>query len=117
MVYVSDADSWQRIFQVMSENSRWDLADAEVGRYLATSFDYVVDFLLRSERSLPYKLDPAGEEALRGAKLVRRAALRSGGPEAMLGQAEAHFGLPRPQLSFVTQLEVPLFPPATSDNS
>jgi hypothetical protein len=117
MVYVSDADSWQRIFQVMSENSRWDLADADVGRYIGASFDYVVDFLVRSEQSLPYKLDPAGETALRNAKLVRRAALRSGGPEAMLDEADSHFGLPAVQLAFVTQLAEPLFPPAASDNS
>src|SRR6266513_5411087 len=28
MVYVADTESWQRIFQLMSEKSRWDLPDA-----------------------------------------------------------------------------------------
>jgi hypothetical protein len=39
MVYVTDTESWQRIFQLMSEKSRWDLADADVGAYLTRSFD------------------------------------------------------------------------------
>ena len=31
MVIVADNESWQRIFQLMTENSRWDLADDDVG--------------------------------------------------------------------------------------
>ena len=116
MVYVSDADSWQRIFQVMSENSRWDLPDADVGRYIETSFDFVVDLLTRMDRSLPYALDPAGDVALRSAKRVRRAALRRGGTDEALGEADAHFGLPETQLSFWRELEQPPYPPALSES-
>jgi hypothetical protein len=117
MVYVSDADSWQRIFQVMSENSRWDLPDSEVARFMAASFDYVVDFLRRSEASLPYKLDPAGEAALRSAKKVRRAAIRRGGTDEVADKAEAHFGLPARELAFWREIEQPLYPPALSESS
>ena len=120
MVYVADADSWQRIFQVMSENSRWDLPDSEVGKYIATSFDYVVDFLRKTEESVPYKLDPAGDVALRSAKRIRRAAMRRGGALEVLGEADAQFGLPREGPSYWAKLDAPLYPPAPaalSDNS
>ena len=117
MVMVSDADSWQRIFQVMSENSRWDLEDAEVAKYIETSFDFVIDFLKRVEESHPYKLDPAGEHALRSAKRVRRAALRSGGPEGLTGEADSHFGLPVTELRFWRELEAPPYPPILSESS
>jgi hypothetical protein len=43
MVIVADNESWQRIFQLMTENSRWDLADADVGDYLARSYDFIID--------------------------------------------------------------------------
>ena len=39
MVHAADSESWQRIFALMTENSRWDLPDAEVGRYLERSYD------------------------------------------------------------------------------
>jgi hypothetical protein len=47
MVVVADSESWQRIFQLMTENSRWDLADAAVERYVNRSFDFIIDFLRR----------------------------------------------------------------------
>jgi hypothetical protein len=79
MVYVTDSDSWQRIFQLISENSRWDLSDADVARYLLRSFDYVVDVLNRWDHSEPFEYDPSGDAPLRDAKKVRRLARRQGG--------------------------------------
>src|SRR5918911_189046 len=38
MVYVTDTESWQRIFQVVKEYSRWDLPDDEIARYIARSY-------------------------------------------------------------------------------
>jgi hypothetical protein len=116
MVYVSDADSWQRIFQVMSENSRWDLPDTEVARYVETSFDFIVDFLRRVEQSVPYTLDPSGDIALRSAKRLRRAALRRGGEEDALVEADTHFKLPITELAFWRELAQPLYPPALSES-
>ena len=60
MVYVTDTESWQRIFQLMSEKSRWDLPDADVAAYLTRSFDFIVDFLRRVEESEPYCARPVG---------------------------------------------------------
>lgn len=112
MVYVTDTDSWQRIFTVMAENSRWDLDERDVGRYLTRSFDFVMDFLARGEQSEPFALDPSGDAALRAAKQVRREALRSGGTEAAVSAAAARFGLPGSGLSFATALPAPLYQPA-----
>jgi hypothetical protein len=54
------------------------------------------------------RLDPAGEQALRLAKRMRRQALQEGGreePERMLETAEQHFGLPTPALAYWRQSE------------
>jgi hypothetical protein len=112
MVVVADSESWQRIFQLMMENSRWDLTDAEVGRYLERSFDYIVDFLRRIERSEPYRLDPSGDQPLRLAKRVRRAVLRREGDVELREEAERHFGMPESNLHFSEQLELPLYTPS-----
>jgi len=111
MVHAADADSWQRIFQMMLENSRWDLSDQEVGIYLARSFDYIIDLLRRFDRAEPYQLDPSGEEPLRRAKRVRRLALREGGPDEVRGRADEHFGMPDTELAFATRLVDPLYVP------
>ena len=117
MVVVADSESWQRIFQLMKENSRWDLTDVEVGRYLERSFDYIVDFLRRIEKSEPYRLDPSGDEPLRLAKRVRRDVLRREGDNQLREEAERHFGMPVSSLAFSQQLELPLYAPSRSASS
>src|SRR2546430_3542276 len=112
MVVVADSESWQRIFQLMTDNSRWDLEDDEVSGYLDRSFDYIVDFLRRVEASEAYALDPSGDEPLRQAKRVRRTALRVGGEDEVHGQAERRFGMPSSTLAFARELSTPLYVPA-----
>jgi hypothetical protein len=113
MVRVTDAESWQRVFNVMAARSRWDLEERAVGSFLARSFDYVVDFLRRVDGSEPYVHDPSGEEPLRAAKAVRRTALRRGGDDdAARDAALRHFGLPASSLGFTGQLAEPLYVPA-----
>jgi Zinc dependent phospholipase C len=114
MVHAADSESWQRIFGLMTENSRWDLADVEVGRYLERSYDSIVDFLVQFERSAAYRLDPSGEEALRRAKQVRREALRAGGPQRANEEAERHFGLPAATAGYARALDAPLYEAAPS---
>jgi hypothetical protein len=116
MVYVADTESWQRIFHLVEEKSRWDLSDGEVEIYMKRAFDYIVDLLTRLDRSEPFKLDPAGTLPLREAKKVRRAALRRGGEEHVLEQAQQHFGMPPTPLKFAAALPEPLYPPR-ADNS
>ncbi|MEP6779339.1 MAG: zinc dependent phospholipase C family protein [Gemmatimonadaceae bacterium] len=110
MVRVTDTDSWQRIFQLVSENSRWDLSDADVSRYLMRSYDYIIDLLSRWEGSEPFALDPSGDEPLRTAKQVRRLARREGGEVRTALSADRMFGMPTSTLNYAAQLELPLFP-------
>jgi len=111
MVHAADAESWQRVFQLLLQNSRWDLTDDEVGVYLARSFDFVIDVLRRADHSEPCTLDPSGEAPLRRAKQVRREALRRGGPDALREQADLHFRLPASTLDFAPRLAAPLYVP------
>jgi hypothetical protein len=117
MVYVTDTESWQRIFTVMAENSRWDLEEAEVSRYLARSFDFVMDFLARDAASEAYALDPSGDRALRVAKQVRRAARRQGGDDAVRAEAAREFGMPACGLAYARTLPGPLYVPALAPRS
>jgi hypothetical protein len=114
MVIAADSESWQRIFQVMTENSRWDLADQDVGRYLARSYDFIMDLLMRMERAETFQLDPSGDEALRMAKRVRRQVLRDGGEILLRAEADRHFGMPATRLAFAASLTQPLYAPARS---
>ena len=109
MVHAADNEGWQRIFALMTENSRWDLSDTDVGHYVERSYDSIVDFLVHFEKSSSYQLDPSGDEALRRAKRVRRDALRSGGAELVRAEAERNFGLPVSTLGYARALDVPLY--------
>lgn len=118
MVYVTDTDSWQRIFQLVSENSRWDLSDAEVSRYMSRSFDYIIDLLQQWDQSEPFRFDPSGDEPLRAAKKVRRQARRQGGEMRAAMEADRMFGMPSTVLRHAAALAEPLFqPPARAARS
>lgn len=114
MVYVTDSESWQRVFQLVAENSRWDLSNHDVGRYLERSYDFILDLFIRMEDSEPFALDPAGDEPLREAKQVRRLALRRGGAIRAAEEATRRFGLPATRLDFAARLSSPLYLPARS---
>ncbi|HEU4565362.1 MAG TPA: zinc dependent phospholipase C family protein [Gemmatimonadaceae bacterium] len=117
MVYVTDTESWQRIFQIAAENSRWDLSNPEIVRYMERSFDFIIDFLSRVDASEPYVLDPSGDEALRLAKEVRRQARRSRVEFHLAEEAGRHFGMPESRLAYAASLPAPLYPPARSDSN
>ena len=117
MVYVTDTESWQRIYRVVSEKSRWDLPEDDVAAYVTRSYDYVMDFLVRLETSEPYTLDPSGDEPLRLAKRIRRAALQSGGADEVREEAERHFGMPRSALGYAASLAEPLYAPARATSN
>jgi len=118
MVYVADTESWQRIFHLVSEKSRWDLQLEDVSLYMARSYDFIIDLLNRFDSAEPYALDPAGTRALREAKRVRRAAIRRGGDDEEIATvAQTHFGMPESRLSFAQRLAEPLYPPARNTNN
>jgi len=117
MVFVTDTESWQRIFSIAAENSRWDLSDPEIVRYMERSYNYVMDLLQRADASEPFALDPSGEEALRLAKQVRREARASGLEMHLAEEALRHFGLPASQLEYSAALPAPLYTPTRSDSN
>jgi hypothetical protein len=114
MVHVADNESWQRIFQLMMERSRWDLPDEEVDSYMQRSFDFIIDLLRRLDDSEPLRFDPAGERPLTLAKRLRRQTLRTGGEELLRTTALERFGMPTFGLSFAQSLERPLYSPSRS---
>ena len=114
MVYVTDTESWQRIFQLAAVNSRWDLTDPDVARYMERSYDFIIDFLRRVDYSEPYALDPAGDDALRHAKDVRRDSRKAGMEFRMAEEATRQFAMPESQLRFAADLEAPLYSPAAA---
>jgi len=115
MVYVTDTESWQRIFQMVSEKSRWDLPNAEIGAYMVRSYDYIVDLFNRFDSAEPYSLDPAGLDALREAKRVRRAAMRTRDVGLIEENARARFGMPASLLDYSLRLGEPVYPPSARD--
>ena len=117
MVHVTDNESWQRIYRIMAENSRWGLSRGDVEVNLVRSFDYVMDLLDRLDRSEPYQFDPSGDEALGLAKRLRRAAMRRGGDPLVLEEAERQFGLPASHLRHAETLALDLYPAAREPNS
>src|SRR6266576_5301228 len=101
MVYVADTESWQRVFHLVSEKSRWDLQQKDVALYMSRSYDYIIDLLNRFDAAEPFALDPAGTRALREAKRVRRAAMRRGGDDDEIASvAQTHFGMPSSKLGY-----------------
>ncbi len=115
MVYVTDTESWQRIFQMVSEKSRWDLQEDDVSAYMMRSYDYIIDLFNRFDSSEPFRLDPAGLSALREAKRVRRAALRIGDDAIVADKAKTYFGLPATSLSYAAGLFEPVYPAPARD--
>src|SRR5262249_38418069 len=92
-------------------NSRWDLADDDVGRYLARAYDFIIDLLLRMDRAEPFELDPSGDAALRMAKRIRRRVLRIDGEDRLRDEAERQFGLPATSLAYAANFPAPLYDP------
>jgi hypothetical protein len=110
MVRAADMESWQRIFQLMLERSRWDLAEEQIRPYLGRAFDFVVDLLIRVDAAEPMHFDPSGQARLRLAKRVRRAALRSGGDAFVLEEADRQFGMPESTLAYAGNTSFQLYP-------
>src|SRR5205823_13910532 len=78
MVRLTESESWRWVFQVVLENTRWDLPDEQVERQMAVAFEYVME-VLGEKDAAARRLDPAGAKALRLAKQMRRQALQEGG--------------------------------------
>ena len=87
--------------------SRHDLPDPVVDRYTRYAYDYVMDLLVRLDRSEPFRHDPSGEEPLQLAKRIRRQTLGAGGGgiDALVDEAERHFAMPESALDYAGRAE------------
>src|SRR3989475_10249260 len=70
MVRLTESQSWQWAFQLMLENSRWDLPDADVERHMAVAVADVME-ALGDRDAAPRRLGPARHPALLFAEPVR----------------------------------------------
>ncbi len=111
MIRFQGHDRWQRIFERVLANSRFDLPDPLVDRYFSTSFDYIVDYLRERDASRPGMLDPVGDLNLRLSKKVRRRGLSNHTaerPDVLAEMAEDFFPFPEHELNYwrsVTDVE------------
>jgi hypothetical protein len=113
MVAFQDDTRWQRVFSEILRRSRYDLPDPVRDRYVRLGYEYVMDYLVRGDASLPRGLDPIGDVNLKLAKSVRRQGLARGGttdPELLDSWADEFFPLPGEPLLYLPRasgLEVP----------
>jgi len=71
MISASADQRWIRIFDRILKRSRFDVTDDLVERYLALSFDAVVEYLRDRGASGPASMDPIGDERLHLAASLR----------------------------------------------
>jgi len=112
MIRFQGHDRWQRVFERVLANSRFDLPDPVVDRYFGLAFDHIVAYLGARGDSPQASLDPVGELSLRLAKKVRRLALadRSADhPEVLAEMADDFFPIPSAPLLHWPRIEDPDF--------
>lgn len=97
MIKVQDNDRWKQVFDRVLKHSRYDLPQERVEMYMATSFDFIVEYLRTGHSSRARALDPVGALNLRIAKKLRRAGKAEGGsqdPRVLEDLADRFFPLP-----------------------
>jgi hypothetical protein len=110
MIKVQDNDRWKQVFDRVLRSSRYDLPDRRVEAYMASSFDFIVEYLASGSGSRPRALDPVGALNLRIAKKLRRAGMAEGGgddPEFLDQLANRFFPFPEGPLIYWPKAQGP----------
>lgn len=108
MIRFTGHERWQKIFQQVLANSRFDLPNPTVDRYFELAFEYVIGYLRARDASTAGGLDPVGDLNLRLAKKVRRRAMADGAasdPAVLREMADDFFELPSKPLVFWPQIQ------------
>lgn len=112
MIRFQGHDRWQRVFERVLANSRFDLPDPTVDHYFELAFDHVVGYLAARGGSPAASLDPVGDLNLKLAKKVRRLALAdhtANHPEVLAEMADDFFPLPPGPRPYWARVEDPRF--------
>ena len=112
MIRFQGHDRWQRVFERVLVNSRFDLPDPTVDEYFELAFEHVVGYLNHRGASPAGQLDPVGDLNLRLAKKVRHLALAdrtANHPEALAEMADDFFPLPSAPRTYWARVEDPAF--------
>lgn len=107
MIRFQGHDRWQRVFERVLSNSRFDLPDPVVDGYFELAFEFLTGYLRERHQSPAAALDPVGALNLRLAKKVRRRALAdhtSDHPEVLLSMADDFFPFPEVPSQFWPQV-------------
>lgn len=72
LLLISRLKQSQKMLRTFSRSSKWALKKKDIDEYLTLAREAAVDVLLHQEKSLYWKADPAGERALKAAKMIRR---------------------------------------------
>ncbi len=98
MMHLQADDRWMGVFDKMLQRSRVDVDDDVVDRYLALSFDAVVDYLNDRGDSDPAAADPIGDARLQLAKELRMDTLSARARRdhgSLIETADRYFPLPQ----------------------
>lgn len=112
MIRFTGHERWQKIFQQVLANSRFDLPNPTVDLYFELAFEYLIGYLRDRGASQAAALDPVGDLNLRLAKKVRRRAMADGAasdPAVLRDMADDFFELPSAPLVYWPQIEDPQF--------
>ena len=112
MIRFTGHERWQRVFQQVLANSRFDLPNPLVDQYFELSFEYLVGYLREREGSMAATMDPVGDLNLKLAKKVRRRAMADRAaedPDVLREMADDFFEIPDDPLLYWPQIEDPQF--------
>lgn len=102
MVGLTETQSWQRAFRLLSDKSRWDVSNDMIEKHMGVAYQLVIE-VLGSEAGLAMRLDPSGEASLGLAKRMRVDVMRKRLPRdstRLSAIAARHFGLPSYHLEY-----------------